>query len=159
MHIHAAPPPAGGELTSPIRRARVAIASAGTGAPEEDPVRGAAEAQRRLFWWWSSSCALRLACERQLISVNFVELMLLGFVSLLLVVFQDLIQKICIDESLMAHWLPCRGATTSATAHYGVSSSAVVGGGRRMLKGGGAAFGHCSSKVIKHVNLRMHQQW
>jgi mlo protein len=81
--------------------------------------------------------------------------MLLGFVSLLLVVFQELIQKICIDEGLMEHWLPCRGAsatTTSAseaTVRHGVSSSAVVvGGGRRMLKGGGAAFGHCSSKVI-----------
>ncbi|EES12236.1 MLO-like protein 1 [Sorghum bicolor] len=81
------------------------------------------------------------------------ELMLLGFVSLLLVVFQELIQKICIDEGLMEHWLPCRGAsatTTSAseaTVRHGVSSSAVVvGGGRRMLKGGGAAFGHCSSK-------------
>jgi mlo protein len=74
--------------------------------------------------------------------------MLLGFVSLLLVVFQELIQKICIDESLMEHWLPCRGAsaTTSATAHYGVSSS-TVGGRRRMLKGGRADFGHCSSKV------------
>ncbi|XP_066349288.1 MLO-like protein 1 isoform X1 [Miscanthus floridulus] len=78
------------------------------------------------------------------------ELMLLGFVSLLLVVFQELIQKICIDESLMEHWLPCRGApaatSASATAHHGVSSSAVINGGRRMLKGGGAAFGHCSSE-------------
>ncbi|WVZ85809.1 hypothetical protein U9M48_032678 [Paspalum notatum var. saurae] len=54
------------------------------------------------------------------------ELMLLGFVSLLLVVFEDLIQKICIDESLMEHWLPCGGgsatatASASAAAHYGV---------------------------------------
>lgn len=76
------------------------------------------------------------------------ELMLLGFVSLLLVVSQDLIQKICIDDSLMEHWMPCRGASATASAHYGVSSSSssAVGGGRRMLKGGGAAFGHCSSK-------------
>ncbi|CAO2035195.1 unnamed protein product [Urochloa humidicola] len=73
------------------------------------------------------------------------ELMLLGFVSLLLVVFQDLIQKICIDESLMEHWMPCRGGNkASATAHYGASST-FTAGGRRMLKGG-AAFGHCSSK-------------
>uniref|UniRef100_A0A804MFN1 MLO-like protein n=1 Tax=Zea mays TaxID=4577 RepID=A0A804MFN1_MAIZE len=80
---------------------------------------------------------------------RFVELMLLGFVSLLLVVSQDLIQKICIDDSLMEHWMPCRGASATASAHYGVSSSSsssAVGGGRRMLKGGGAAFGHCSSK-------------
>ncbi|CAN6275789.1 unnamed protein product [Urochloa humidicola] len=41
------------------------------------------------------------------------ELMLLGFVSLLLVVFQDAIRKICIDESLMELWLPCGGASSS----------------------------------------------
>lgn len=84
---------------------------------------------------------------------RFVELMLLGFVSLLLVVSQDLIQKICIDDSLMEHWMPCRGASATASAHYGVSSSSssAVGGGRRMLKGGGAAFGHCSSKVSARV--------
>ena len=35
--------------------------------------------------------------------------MLLGFVSLLLVVFQDLIQKICVDKSLMEPWWPCLG--------------------------------------------------
>lgn len=80
------------------------------------------------------------------------ELMLLGFVSLLLVVFQDLIQKICIDESLLEHWLPCRGesaASASAAAHYGYGvSSPAVRGTRRMLKGGAAAAfdGHCSSK-------------
>ncbi|CAN6270056.1 unnamed protein product, partial [Urochloa humidicola] len=73
--------------------------------------------------------------------------MLLGFVSLLLVVFQDLIQKICIDKSLMEHWLPCRDgskASASVAAHYGAAST-FAAGGRRMLKGG-AAFGHCSSK-------------
>jgi mlo protein len=79
--------------------------------------------------------------------------MLLGFVSLLLVVFQDLIQKICIDKSLMEHWLPCRGgndgkhASASAAAHYAAAASTFAAGGRRMLKGG-AAFGHCSSKVF-----------
>ncbi|RLM73265.1 MLO-like protein 1 [Panicum miliaceum] len=74
------------------------------------------------------------------------ELMLLGFVSLLLVVFQDLIQKICIDESLMEHWRPCRGSgnKASAAAHYGASST-FAGSGRRMLKGG-ATFGHCLRK-------------
>ena len=49
-----------------------------------------------------------LACKAVTVAHlrQFVELMLLGFVSLLLVVFQELIQKICIDESLMEHWLP-----------------------------------------------------
>ena len=109
MHIHAAC--TAGELTSPIR---ARVASAGTGAAEEDPIRGATEAQRRLVWWWSSSIVCSafvhlddmLACNSGSHLRQFVELMLLGFVSLLLVVFQELIQKICIDESLMEHWLP-----------------------------------------------------
>ncbi|CAL5068032.1 unnamed protein product [Urochloa decumbens] len=88
------------------------------------------------------------------------ELMLLGFVSLLLVVFQDLIQKICIDESLMEHWLPCRGGSkASAVAHYGAAST-FAAGGRRMLNGG-AAFGHCSSKgkvplLSRHALEQLH---
>nr|CAB3503011.1 unnamed protein product [Digitaria exilis] len=73
------------------------------------------------------------------------ELMMLGFISLLLVVFQNLIQKICIDESLMEHWLPCRGGKKAAVAHYVGASSTFAGGGRRLLTGG-AAFGHCLSK-------------
>ncbi|RCV33794.1 hypothetical protein SETIT_7G111000v2 [Setaria italica] len=92
------------------------------------------------------------------------ELMLLGFVSLLLVVFQDLIQKICIDESLMEHWLPCRGGNndkhaSAAAAHYGAAST-FAASGRRMLKGG-AAFGHCSSKgkvplLSRHALEQLH---
>ncbi|KAJ0611501.1 hypothetical protein HanHA300_Chr01g0016511 [Helianthus annuus] len=35
------------------------------------------------------------------------ELMLLGFISLLLTVFQSRIVKICVNESLMEHLLPC----------------------------------------------------
>nr|CAB3487156.1 unnamed protein product [Digitaria exilis] len=88
------------------------------------------------------------------------ELMMLGFISLLLVVFQNLIQKICIDESLMEHWLPCRGGKKAAVAHYVGASSTFAGGGRRLLTGG-AAFGHCLSKIhififvlaITHVAL------
>nr|CAB3484621.1 unnamed protein product [Digitaria exilis] len=88
------------------------------------------------------------------------ELMMLGFISLLLVVFQNLIQKICIDESLMEHWLPCRNGKKAAVAHYVGASSTFAGGGRRLLTGG-AAFGHCLSKMhififvlaITHVAL------
>uniref|UniRef100_A0A0D9W5G9 MLO-like protein n=1 Tax=Leersia perrieri TaxID=77586 RepID=A0A0D9W5G9_9ORYZ len=74
------------------------------------------------------------------------ELMLLGFISLLLVVFQDLIQRICIDESLMAHWLPCRreGKASIAKEHY--SAAIVFGAGARRLLGKGVASGHCLSK-------------
>lgn len=73
------------------------------------------------------------------------ELMLLGFVSLLLVVFQDLIQKICIDESLMEHGWPCRGGNEAAAAAHHGAAPTFAGTGRRMLKGG-ATLGHCSSK-------------
>ncbi|KAL6838371.1 hypothetical protein ACP4OV_031875 [Aristida adscensionis] len=76
------------------------------------------------------------------------ELMLLGFVSLLLVVFQDRIQMICIDESLMEGWLPCRGhgaAASAAAEHRGVSPSTFSAGVRRLLSGGEAS-GHCTSQ-------------
>uniref|UniRef100_A0A0D9ZL99 MLO-like protein n=1 Tax=Oryza glumipatula TaxID=40148 RepID=A0A0D9ZL99_9ORYZ len=79
------------------------------------------------------------------------ELMLLGFISLLLVVFQDLIQRICIAESLMGHWLPCRGdGKASSHSRHGIaaSSAAIVSGAgaRRLLGEGTAGSGHCSSK-------------
>lgn len=93
------------------------------------------------------------------------ELMLLGFISLLLVVSQDLIQKICINESLMGHWLPCLPGAAGSTAHYGVgsasssssSSSPNIGvGARRLLKGGTAASGHCSAIKGKVPLLSLH---
>jgi mlo protein len=75
--------------------------------------------------------------------------MLLGFISLLLVVFQEPIQRICIAESLMGHWLPCR-SDGKASSHHGVAaaSAAVVSGAgaRRLLGEGTAGSGHCSSK-------------
>uniref|UniRef100_A0A0E0KR31 MLO-like protein n=1 Tax=Oryza punctata TaxID=4537 RepID=A0A0E0KR31_ORYPU len=78
------------------------------------------------------------------------ELMLLGFISLLLVVFQDLIQRICIAESLMGHWLPCRSdREASSQSHHGVAASAAIvsgAGARRLLGEGAAGSGHCSSK-------------
>jgi mlo protein len=46
------------------------------------------------------------------------ELMLLGSVSLLLVVFQGVIQDICIDKSRMERSLPYRGASSSAVHHH-----------------------------------------
>ena len=94
---------------------------------------------------------------------HFSELMLLGFVSLLLVVFQDLIQKICIDESLMEHGWPCRGGNEAAAAAHHGAAPTFAGTGRRMLKGG-ATFGHCSSKVtpavvVVQVDCERARQW
>uniref|UniRef100_A0A453C2F5 MLO-like protein n=1 Tax=Aegilops tauschii subsp. strangulata TaxID=200361 RepID=A0A453C2F5_AEGTS len=88
-------------------------------------------------------------------------MMLLGFISLMLVVSQDLIQKICIDESLMDHWLPCVPGASSTTAHYGVSASSSASGvgvgARRLLKGEqAAATGYCTSKQGKVPLLSLH---
>ncbi|KAG6475368.1 hypothetical protein ZIOFF_064586 [Zingiber officinale] len=76
------------------------------------------------------------------------ELMLLGFISLLLVVLQGSIQRICISENLTHHLRPCKGeATATSTAHYVVSSSGrIVGGARRLLSGGGDST-YCQKKV------------
>lgn len=77
------------------------------------------------------------------------ELMLLGFISLLLNVFQGATQKICVRESLMHHLLPCPvqlvndGAKNGATVLTG-----VLGGARRLLAGGGATDDYCLRKVF-----------
>jgi len=79
--------------------------------------------------------------------------MLLGFISLLLVVFQGAIQKICVPPSWERHMLPCKREGKSSavvTEHYASAFfSGAVGGGRRLLAGGGGESGssHCSKKV------------
>ncbi|RWR81478.1 MLO-like protein 1 [Cinnamomum micranthum f. kanehirae] len=67
------------------------------------------------------------------------ELMLLGFISLLLTVFQSAISRICIRESLMLHMLPCKMESKHAkvTEHFASSFfSGISGSGRRLLSGG-----------------------
>ena len=75
------------------------------------------------------------------------ELMLLGFISLLLSVFQGAAQKICVRESIMHHMLPCP-LPPRAGAKYGAAAfTGVLGGARRLLAGGGAASDYCQRKV------------
>ncbi|KAK3154393.1 hypothetical protein QOZ80_2BG0189960 [Eleusine coracana subsp. coracana] len=78
------------------------------------------------------------------------ELMLLGFISLLLNVFQDTTQKICVRQSIMQHLLPCPRPTTvakNAAAHYGATVfTGVMGSTRRLLAGGGATSDYCLNK-------------
>ncbi|KAL8215127.1 hypothetical protein R6Q57_004576 [Mikania cordata] len=66
------------------------------------------------------------------------ELMLLGFISLLLTVFQSRIVKICVNESLMKHLLPCslsyKKDTLEGTSHI------------RHLLAEEPAVGYCASK-------------
>ncbi|RZC47975.1 hypothetical protein C5167_040909 [Papaver somniferum] len=57
------------------------------------------------------------------------ELMLLGFISLLLTVFQNTISKICIHERWTNHLLPCSKPGLKEVAHLGF----ISGIGRRLL--------------------------
>ncbi|XP_031404651.1 MLO-like protein 1 [Punica granatum] len=68
------------------------------------------------------------------------ELMLLGFISLLLTVFQNVISKFCVSKDFMHHMLPCspqeKPETTTNTSHFQSSfsvSSWTPGSYRRLL--------------------------
>ncbi|XP_030455960.2 MLO-like protein 15 [Syzygium oleosum] len=75
------------------------------------------------------------------------ELMLLGFISLLLAVFQTRIGKICISERLANVWLPCKkldsSSTTARFTNFFRSSEAR---GRRLLAEAAASTDFCSEK-------------
>ncbi|WOK96512.1 hypothetical protein Cni_G05219 [Canna indica] len=78
------------------------------------------------------------------------ELMLLGFISLLLTVFQGAIQNICIPERWTLHMLPCKREESTdslGTAHFQSAFSAgIFGGRRRLLSGDGSGADHCLNK-------------
>uniref|UniRef100_A0A7N0TMR3 MLO-like protein n=1 Tax=Kalanchoe fedtschenkoi TaxID=63787 RepID=A0A7N0TMR3_KALFE len=68
------------------------------------------------------------------------ELMLLGFISLLLTVFQNAIMKICVHPELLQHMLPCslddkkkKKAPPHEVAEHWEKSSSLLGFGRRLL--------------------------
>lgn len=69
------------------------------------------------------------------------ELMLLGFISLLLAAFQGSMQNVCVPKGIYDHMLPCLkgeeedGEHENATVHYQVSSTHVT---RRTLAGDGS---------------------
>ncbi|XP_021309037.1 MLO-like protein 1 [Sorghum bicolor] len=72
------------------------------------------------------------------------ELMLLGFISLMLGVFQSATQKICVKESVMRHLLPCR--LPSSVSAGSAKFAGALGGARRLLSGGGAVDDYCLRK-------------
>lgn len=87
------------------------------------------------------------------------ELMLLGFISLLLTVSQNAISKICVPKSLMDNLLPCKlseaeeakghgGESASTSHHLGVAT--ITGVFRRLLaeEASGEQIGYCARKVI-----------
>lgn len=74
------------------------------------------------------------------------ELMLLGFISLLLTVFQALITKICVHPNAMIHLLPCQLDSHSAGEESN-SAPDVSAHHRRLFAEGASAAGYCAAKV------------
>jgi len=85
------------------------------------------------------------------------ELMLLGFISLLLTVFQGLISKFCVKENVLMHMLPCSldsRREAGASEHKNVTAKEhfqtflpIVGTTRRLLAEHAAVqVGYCSEK-------------
>ncbi|KAL6609962.1 hypothetical protein ACP70R_034366 [Stipagrostis hirtigluma subsp. patula] len=79
------------------------------------------------------------------------ELMLLGFISLLLTVFQGKIQQTCIPAGWTDHMLPCqrlddKAGEVGATKEHFVAPGILGRIGRRLLSEGGAAAEHCQKK-------------
>lgn len=68
------------------------------------------------------------------------ELMLLGFISLLLTVFQGAIVKICVPPEVMRHLLPCSLSSKPSEGEEGSSSEATH---RRLLGEGSKNLGYC----------------
>ncbi|XP_021747609.1 MLO-like protein 15 [Chenopodium quinoa] len=76
------------------------------------------------------------------------ELILLGFVSLLLAVFQDDIANKCISDHLTEKWIPCRDdkSTSKATSHLQISN-----GGRHLLAA--EDISSCPSGKVSFVSI------
>lgn len=75
--------------------------------------------------------------------------MLLGFISLLMTVFQGSIVKICVPADIMKHLLPC--SLSSKPGGEESHSPPEASGHRRLLAEGAAAGGYCAAKVILMV--------
>jgi len=79
------------------------------------------------------------------------ELMLLGFISLLLTVFQGLISDICISPNLATQMLPCKRPHRSSqgSEHYQIYYDSIIN--RRRLFSTGSGSDHCTHKVVTNV--------
>ncbi|XP_077227674.1 MLO-like protein 1 isoform X2 [Tasmannia lanceolata] len=86
------------------------------------------------------------------------ELMLLGFISLLLSILQNPIADICIQEHLIRHMLPCKKETKEAqTIHFRTFSGGIPGSGRRLFAGGPPK-SHCGRGKVPLLSLEeLHQ--
>ncbi|KAI6701787.1 hypothetical protein NL676_010923 [Syzygium grande] len=76
------------------------------------------------------------------------ELMLLGFISLLLTVFQNRINTICISKHSPGKWLPCKKEDDTSTAHFQTSFSSFTSeNARQLLAEASASTDHCDKEV------------
>ncbi|KAM3372403.1 hypothetical protein ACQJBY_019334 [Aegilops geniculata] len=74
------------------------------------------------------------------------ELMLLGFISLLLTVFQGPMGKLCVSPGTMHHLLPCKPPPHKTDHLGGAVFTGVMGGARRLLAGGASSDEYCLKK-------------
>lgn len=92
------------------------------------------------------------------------ELMLLGFISILLTVFQGAINRLCIPESIAYRMLPCRrhelaeGPASEAAIHSRVLTSFVGSNNRHLLSSGGSEASHCKEGKKPFLSIEaMHE--
>ncbi|XP_042015093.1 MLO-like protein 1 [Salvia splendens] len=77
------------------------------------------------------------------------ELMLLGFISLMMTVFQGRIVKICVNPGVMDDFLPCSLSarpSSGGEGSNGTHATPEVSGGHRRLLAEEAAAGYCAAK-------------
>lgn len=79
------------------------------------------------------------------------ELMLLGFISLLLTVFQNVITKICVNEGVIRHLLPCKLPSSESESEGEPSSNSteITSHIGRLLAEGSQVNGYCAAKVTR----------
>lgn len=83
------------------------------------------------------------------------ELMLLGFISLLLTVFQNAISKICVSSDVLTGMLPCKRednketgeGSNHTTSHFQKYFALTLSGGTRHLLAETTSTGYCGKKV------------
>ncbi|XP_077228213.1 MLO-like protein 1 [Tasmannia lanceolata] len=80
------------------------------------------------------------------------ELMLLGFISLLLSILQTPIAHICVQENLTHHMLPCKKETEEAQTSHFRSFPGIPGSGRRLFTTGPTK-NHCEKGKVPLLSL------
>jgi len=92
------------------------------------------------------------------------ELMLLGFISILLTVFEGAINRLCIPESFARHMLPCKRheIAEGPSSKAAIRSRALIpfagSHSRRLLSSGGSEASHCKEGTRPFLSIEaMHE--